>query len=160
MGDVVDIGAKFHEAAPVEVKPRDYLACQHKHTMLDEKLRTIGCRDCGEERLDPFEVLVSLARQWGRWKHEAEGLRKLNAEYQENERAKWDRSRDRHLNAHPDHRAAFDAAIAALGDPSRRPLGYSSREFPCSTCSRVFFRFDSRWIVRRAPEPPSGQLAP
>ena len=151
--NVVSIETRFHEVPPVEHKPYDYLACKHLHTWLDDKLRTVGCRDCGEERLDPFEVLLSLASQWRRWQHEAEMLRKLNGEYTANQRDKWERARDRHLSANPDHRATFN--------PHRREENrglWRRGEQPCRVCDRVEQDYNPRWYPTRAAEPPPGKL--
>lgn len=153
--NVVAIETKFTEAPPVDWKPRDYLACQHEHTMLDDKLRTVGCRDCGEERLDPFEVLLHLAHVWHRWHREAEQLQKLNLEYRDNQRDKWERARDRHLVANPTHSDSFR--------PRRRIENrgiWRSGEQPCATCDRIEQDFNPSWYPTPVPEPPPGKLTP
>ena len=101
--NVVDIATRMTEAPPIEVRRRGWDDCGHRHTIIDLKLRTVGCVDCGEERLDPIEVLIALSHQWADWKRQAEQLRKLNEDYATNQRAQWERARDRHLSAHPDH---------------------------------------------------------
>ena len=101
--NVIAISTRLNEAAPVEVLRERWDSCRHEHTSLDLRLRTVGCRDCGEERLDPFEVLAHLARTWSRWHWEAEQLRKLRAAEQASSLARWERARDRHLGANPGH---------------------------------------------------------
>lgn len=91
------------DSAPIERKPKDYLACQHPRTLIDEVLRTVSCRDCAEDRLDPIEVLLGLARQWDRWQYEYKALVDLRRKQADDERSRWERSRDRHLAANPDH---------------------------------------------------------
>ena len=102
-GEVVSITARMQEAPPLEIRRRGYDECGHHHVDLDLTLRTVNCRDCGEERLDPFEHLAYLAREWRHWALQIERLNKLEHEYADRERAKWERARDRHLHAHPDH---------------------------------------------------------
>lgn len=157
--NVIAISTKFTDAAPVEMLQPRYDACRHEHTVLDDRLRTVACRDCGEERLDPFEVLSRLARQWRMWQHEAEVVRKLNAEYRDNQRAKWRAARDRHLGARPEHFGALDdgemVPVALVGATT----GWTMRG-DCRPCYSLLVRFDSRWVPRRAPEPPSGKLQP
>ena len=157
--NVIAIATKLNEAAPVELLQERWDACRHQHTTLDNRLRTVACRDCGEERLDPFEVLSHLAHEWSRWHREAETLRKLNAEYYGNQKAAWDRARDRHLNANVGHRESFEAKVRAKSDPGML-AGHSRSEFDCDRCWSVFLRLDYRWLPRRAPEPPSGRLDP
>jgi hypothetical protein len=167
--NVIAIETRFTEAPPVDWKPRDYLSCQHEHTMLDEVLRTVGCRDCGEERLDLFEVLLHLARTWRRWQYEAEQLHKLNTEYNTNRRETWERSRDRHIGANPDHKARYwttmaDGFVAPREfvdtDGGARLQGGMTMPQDCRPCYGLYARFDSRWMVRRKPEPPPGKLEP
>lgn len=151
--NVIAIETKFTEAPPIDWKGRDYLACQHQHTMLDTVLRTVGCRDCGEERLDLFEVLFHLATTWSRWHREAEALRKLNLEYTGNERDKWERARDRHMSARPDHSGTLQ-----LG---RKGWSWTNAETtqPCRVCFRLERDYDPRWYPAKA-EPPPGKLTP
>lgn len=157
--NVVAIETKWTDAAPVEVRGRwEGNACSHQHVTVDEVLRTVSCRDCGEERLDPLEVLIMLARTWKRWQREAAMLGRLNAEHEANELGKWERARDRHLGSHPDHAASFNAKIDAKGDPDRKYIGDGRSEFACDTCWSIYARHSHRWVVRRAPEPRSGQL--
>jgi hypothetical protein len=172
-GNVVSIETRFSEAAPVELLQQRYDACRHEHTWLDEKLRLVGCSDCGEERLDAFEVLVHLAKTWRSWKREAENVRRVNAEYHANLRATWERARERHLGAHPEHLPRHFVTqadgsvvpheyIAAMEYNMRRtPSSYGyAVKIPddCRACGRLVMQFDSRWIVRSAPEPPPGKL--
>jgi hypothetical protein len=146
--NIVEIATRFTEAPPIEVRQRQYDDCQHEHTIIDEKLRIVSCVDCREERLDPMEVLIHLARVWRRWRNEADELRKLRTEYREIEREKWERARDRHLGANPSHIASFDA--------TRRSWSRDG----CRICSSLEVRWNSRWEVTRAPEPPPGPLEP
>jgi hypothetical protein len=123
--NVIEIATRFTEAPPVDVLRAEYDDCRHEHTAINERIRTISCVDCREERLDPIEVLISLARQWRRWQYEAEQLRKLNNDYYRIEREKWERRRDRHLSAHPDHRSRYrlhgDLLVpAGMPDPNAR----------------------------------------
>jgi hypothetical protein len=98
----------FSEHPPIEVVEQPYWdRCKHKHTTLDPVERRAHCAEC-KASLDPYDVLVELANQWRRWEREAEQLRKLNADYYRIQREKWERQRDRHLNAHPDHVAGFN----------------------------------------------------
>jgi hypothetical protein len=152
---VIDIATRLTEVAPLEVARPEWDACRHEHVWLEESLRTCTCRDCGAERVDPFDVLVRLARKWSRWQREAEQLRTLNAQYVENRRDKWERARDRHLNANPAHRGAFR--------PTRRQDnggGWTRGEQPCRTCDRIEQDYDPRWYPTPAPEPPPGRLDP
>lgn len=151
--NIVNIATRLTEVAPLEVARREWDACKHEHVWLEESLRTCTCRDCGAERVDPFDVLVHLARQWSRWQREAEQLGKLNREYRDNQRDKWERSRDRHLNANPEHRLGFK--------PTRRIErgGWLRGEQPCSTCDRIEQGYDPRWFPTPAPEPPPGKLS-
>lgn len=139
--NVVSIETRFAEAPPVELLQWRYDACRHAHTYLDATLRTVGCRDCGEERLDPFEVLSALAAQWRAWQREAETLRKLNAEYHANRRATWERARDRHLGARPDHRDVLEADLAS---------GVLPRN--CRPCYSLVLHHERRWDVPAVPE--------
>lgn len=145
--NVVAIATRWTEVPPVDRMDRDWRACKHAHTMLDETLRTVGCRDCGEERLDPFEVLIHLSRMWRDWQREADELRKLNAEYRSNQRDKWERARDRHLGANPDHAGTLRQEYRG---------SWTRGEQPCRTCDRLEQQYDRRWNT--APEPPPGKL--
>jgi len=159
--NVVEIAAKMTGAAPVEVKRRAWDGCRHAHTIIDETLRTVACADCGEERLDPIEVLIGLSRQWADWKRQADHLRKLNADYWENQRATWERSRDRHLGAHPDHAKRHfvtlwdgttvprEFQIAQEANTKRKPgdYGYAiSIPRDCRPCGNLVRRFEARWL--------------
>ena len=124
-GDVIEIATKFTDAAPISVRRRGWDDCGHRHTVIDDRLRTVSCVDCGEERLDPIEVLIHLGQRWGEWEREAKKLQELNVEYARNEVAKWERARDRHLNAHPDHLAGFDIHRTSF------------RRGDCRTCYRL-----------------------
>jgi len=105
---VVSLLERLAEPPPIDLAPpKPYARCGHTHTVLDEHFRSVACRDCGEEALDPFDVLVGLARTWRRWKSEAEALRRLRTEQRTHEAEKWRRARDRHLGAHPAHGANF-----------------------------------------------------
>jgi hypothetical protein len=153
--NVVSIETRFSEAAPVTLLRERWDACRHEHTWLDGRLRTVGCRDCGEEHLDPFAVLESLALQWSRWQREAETLRKLNTEYHSNQRAQWERARDRHLGANPLHMGLH---FSTQADGTVVPRDYVREDglrgvtIPrdCRRCGSLTSRFDSRWIVSRA----------
>lgn len=68
------------ELIEVDFRPRDqdidpalrikrhnrYKDCEHWRTLIDENLRTVKCRDCGEQ-LDPVEVLILWAEHWERY---------------------------------------------------------------------------------------------
>ena len=101
--NVIAISTRLNESPPVEVLRERYDSCRHEHTVLNQRLHTVDCRDCGQERLDPFEVLVHLASTWSRWHHEAESLRKLRADERAASLAAWERARDRHIGANPGH---------------------------------------------------------
>jgi len=171
--NVVSIETRLNEVAPLEVARPEWDACRHEHIWLEESLRTCTCRDCGAERVDPFDVLVRLARKWSRWQREAEQLRTLNREYEDNQKARWERARDRHLNAHPEHRARHfiglpDGAVVpqqyvAARDQRARQGGYGigiTIPQDCRQCGSLVVGFDSRWLPSRAPEPPPGKLDP
>lgn len=123
-GNVVSIADRFNEPPPIAV-PRDIMACNHEHIGIDEKLRTVMCVDCRQERLDPLECLITMARQWHRWKREADALRKLRVEHRQHERDVWERARDRHLNANPTH--SIDLT----------KTHWTRAEEHCRTCSRL-----------------------
>lgn len=145
--NVIAIATRFAGGAPVELLEQRYDTCRHEHTYLDAALRTVGCSDCGEERLDPFEVLAMLAKTWRRWHHEAEQLRKLRAEWQTIEQEKWARARDRHLTANPSHTVTPGRSSWSRGG--------------CRICYHLEVRWNPRWEASRAaPEPPPGKLEP
>lgn len=167
--NIVSIADRLAEPPPVEVRRPEYDDCKHEHTLIDEKLRTIGCADCREERLDPIEVLIHMARVWGRWQREAEQLRALNNDYYRIEREKWERRRDRHLAAHPDHRSRYrlhgDMLVpAGMPDPRARDAnGYGLGQLmpnrdECRECYYLALHASWRWLPTVAPEPPSGPL--
>lgn len=60
------------------VKRRDYSACQHRATQVDEVLRRVTCKACGET-LDPIEVLLMLAHEGDRWWNQVQALRQESA---------------------------------------------------------------------------------
>ena len=162
---VVELAARLNGAAPVEMLHERWDACHHRHVTLDDRLRVITCRDCGQDRLDAFEVLSAMAHDWRSWQREIETLRKLRAEYHDNQLATWKRARDRHLGAHPDHAAA---RFVTFPDGEAWPraiveaiaLGGWTMPRDCNSCYSLFLRFDRRWVPSRAPEPPSGKLEP
>lgn len=123
--NIITLAARFAGGAPIERKRKDWSACKHPRTTIDQDLRTVGCRDCGEERLDPIEVLIGLALTWEEWQREYGRLMKARQSYDEHDREVWERKRDRHLNANPDHASTFD--------PIR---GWSDRTM-CKTCRRI-----------------------
>lgn len=129
-GDVIPLAGRLGKLPPVAVARQPWDGCEHKATSIDTKLRTVACRECGAT-LDPIEVLVGLARQWDSWEYEYQQLMKARAGHEADERAKWERARDRHLNANPTH------AI----DPSRGSWG-SSRE-GCRICRSLEVRAPS-----------------
>ncbi len=59
----------------VPAHERDQAACQHHRYLLDEKWRTVKCRECGEP-VDPFAILIRRA-EWERsWEYRAKGFEK------------------------------------------------------------------------------------
>ena len=56
----------------LRVKRRHFQECNHKGTVVDETLRIIKCKTCGE-KLDPIEVLLELARSFERDWHIRKG---------------------------------------------------------------------------------------
>lgn len=52
------------ESAVPRPRPR---TCRHTRADIEPDLRKLFCRDCGEV-LDPFEHLLKLAREDGRWR--------------------------------------------------------------------------------------------
>lgn len=156
--NVVSIEARLAAVPPLDVKDRDWLGCDHKATVVDDVLRTVSCRTC-HERLDPIEVLIRLAREWRSWRWQWDQLQKANAEYRDNRKASWERARDRHLGAHPDHERRD---WITLGDGQTVPRGLEGNGMTpprdCRQCYSLAVRMDHRWVVRRGPEPPSGRL--
>ena len=65
-GDADDVGLR--------VKKRDFMACQHASVVVDEALRRVACKSCGEI-LDPVEVLLYWSRHWERYATSVLGLR-------------------------------------------------------------------------------------
>lgn len=123
--NVIALAARFAGGAPIERKGHDWKACRHERTTIDPDLRTVGCRDCGEERLDPIEVLLGLARTWERWQDEYRRLMDARRLSEDHDREVWERRRDRHLNAHPDH--AIDVTRTFWERGADR----------CRTCQRI-----------------------
>lgn len=123
--NVVKLAARFAGGAPIERKPRDWSGCRHGRTLIDQDRRTVSCRDCGQDPVDAFEVLLGLALTWERWQREYERLTKARQAYDDHDREVWERKRDRHLGANPSH--------AATLDPSRRMWDRSM----CRTCTRI-----------------------
>lgn len=163
--NIVSIAERLAEPPPIDVLKPDWDACRHEHTVIDEKLRTVACADCREERLDPVEVLIMLARQWRRWQYEAERVGKVNADYRRIQREKWDRRRDRHLAAHPDHRRQFrdvEDVLAPRAYVDSRDAGLLGVTMPpydeCRECYHLTVQFQSGWLPRAKPEPPPGPL--
>ena len=60
--EVIEIG-DLERTERLSIKHRDWDACKHRRTLIDERLRTVDCKDCGA-RLDPVEVLIDIARSW------------------------------------------------------------------------------------------------
>lgn len=169
--EIISIADRLAEPPPVDVRRPEYDDCRHAHTIIDGRLRIVSCADCREERLDPIEVLIDLADQWGRWQRQAERLHELNVDYYRIEREKWERRRDRHLAAHPDHRSRYrlhgDMLVpAGMPDPSARDSrGYGlAHAMPdkddCRECYYIAVYVSWRWLPTVAPEPPSGPLQP
>lgn len=52
--------------SPPERVRSDYKDCQHKKRLIDPKLRKVTCRHC-KEALDPIEVLLEIASEYGEW---------------------------------------------------------------------------------------------
>ena len=100
--NVTPLSSRLGRRPPVTVLPRPWDGCQHRATDIDTTLRTVSCHDCGA-MLDPVEVLIGFALDWSRWEREAEALAKLRAGHEADERARWERARDRHLRANPGH---------------------------------------------------------
>lgn len=100
--NVVPIAVKQGQKPPIAVQRTPYGGCTHKATIIDEEQRAVDCADCGA-RLDPIAVLMGLARDWSRWERELERLTELRAGYGRDLREKWERRRDRHINANPTH---------------------------------------------------------
>lgn len=101
--NLVQLTPHLNEAAPLEVAERRWDECAHRAVSLDTTLRIITCRDCGQTGIDAFDHLVYLAREWKHWQRQKDQLRTLNETYETHRREVWERRRDRHLKAHPDH---------------------------------------------------------
>jgi hypothetical protein len=52
--------------------------CRHLHAVVDERRRTLVCRECGVS-LDPIAFITKLARKWDRRVFEQKEYERLNA---------------------------------------------------------------------------------
>ena len=151
--NVVHLSTRLTEGPPLELRRKGWDACGHKHIVLDEAKRTADCSDCGEERIELFDVLANMALTWDRWTREAKALRELRQEQTNHEREVWERRRDRHFTAHPDHRADFDERFAHR----LKTGGVSHPRDSCRECGRILSRYDTRWYPWKK-EPKSGPI--
>lgn len=101
--NVIDLTVRLAEAPPLDIANRNWDACKHKHKVLVEETHRVACSDCGCPDLDPFAVLVAMAKEWRSWKWQWEQLRSLQVKQEDHDRGIWERRRDRHAKAHPDH---------------------------------------------------------
>jgi hypothetical protein len=77
--EVIEVDFKPRDAdldIGLRIKSRHFDRCRHERTVIDEELRTVECKDCGAS-LDPVEVLIGWAREWGRY---ADSVKSLRAE--------------------------------------------------------------------------------
>lgn len=63
-GEVIAIG-DLERTERLGVKAEPWDGCRHRRTEIDERLRTVECKDCGAH-LDPIEVLLDIAKTWRR----------------------------------------------------------------------------------------------
>lgn len=106
-GEVIaDIGAASEDRiyAPPITRRRfsviDGDRCQHRRTVVDEKLRRVTCHSCGET-LDPVQVLIELAQRYESSERRAELQARREAEA-------WENARERDRNAEERRRAFED----------------------------------------------------
>lgn len=53
--------------------------CQHAHLKIDEYAESVECADCGAH-LNPFHILLRLAKEQDRIRYTQEDLKRLKAE--------------------------------------------------------------------------------
>lgn len=59
-------GEHAHAEVLLTVDRQEITGCGHRHQVIDETLRVIRCKDC-DSQLDPIEVMLGWARNWGRY---------------------------------------------------------------------------------------------
>ena len=69
------------------MKPHDYGACRHLHTLIDDQLNEIECADCGA-KLNPMWVLKRFASQLSQWEFEHERIRAARKQLEERARCR------------------------------------------------------------------------
>lgn len=79
----------------LSIADRHARACLHRRSVIDERLRIVSCKDCGE-KLDPIEVLLDLARHWRRESWAAKRIE----EHEAKERQRDLERRQRHVQRH------------------------------------------------------------
>jgi hypothetical protein len=99
---VISLAERLERKPPIEVERRPWDGCRHEAITISEDLRVVDCRECSA-RIDAIDALIMLARRWSRWQDEYKRLHEERVGYAKDQREKWERRRDRHLNAHPDH---------------------------------------------------------
>lgn len=57
------------EGPPLKIKHS--LGCRHRHSVIDQRARTVECDDCGAN-LDPLAVLWDLAHHYARYHYALE----------------------------------------------------------------------------------------
>ena len=64
--DFATAGVRAKDGPPL--KTTYSLGCKHKHSIIDQRARTVVCDDC-EAVLDPIAVLWDLANHYARYHH-------------------------------------------------------------------------------------------
>ena len=80
------VKAKRRTDAPITVAPK-HGGCRHLHTVVDERLAEVTCRDCGE-KLSPLWVLARLANEDDRLRNAWADMRVQIASMKERTRVK------------------------------------------------------------------------
>lgn len=93
-GEIINIADMRTERLSIR-SPQEPRACAHRRSRIDDKLRIVECRDCGE-RLDPIEVLLDIAKNW---RHESWAAERIR-DHEAKERAKELERRQRHVRLH------------------------------------------------------------
>src|SRR5690242_6403418 len=75
--EVIDFG-DLRRTERLAVKDQDWLGCKHLRTVVDDRLRVVTCKECGE-KLDPIEVLLDIAKAWRSESFHARRIRDFEA---------------------------------------------------------------------------------
>ena len=96
--EVIAIG-DLERTERLGIKDRAWDACNHRRTLIDERLRVVDCKDCGE-RLDPVEVLLDIARSWRSESFHAKRIEDFQRKEYENETERERRFVRQHVVCH------------------------------------------------------------